>query len=126
MKPKNKNMGSGTKRRYGDNVRIVPQKPRIVTGVQGGSRGRSQEDERGSVCPSSFRADLSRQVILGSHLTLKQDNGVLIIQAGSQEVGRLSKVASKKISDCILSGYHYEGVVKKANNGRQYAEFTQK
>ena len=118
-------MGSGTKRRQEDNVKIIPQKPRTLTGAQGGSSGRSQDNQHDSVCPISFRANLNRQLVLGSHLTLKQDDKILTIQAGSQEVGRLNRAMSKKISTCISFGYRYEGVVKK-DNGHQYVEFSQK
>jgi len=103
----------------------MPQKPKIATGTQGGSSGGGSQGERGLVCPASFRADLNHKLVLGSRLTLKQDDGVLMIQAGSREVGRLGHTLSKKIGDCISSGYRYEGVVKE-DNGRQYAEFVRK
>ena len=120
-------MGSGTKRRQGDNVRIVPQKPKSPTGTHGGSSGGGSQEIQDRVCPASFKVDLNRQILLGSRVTLEQekDGEVLLIRAGSHEVGQLSRMMSKRISNCISSGYQYEGVVKE-ESGHQYAEFTQK
>lgn len=118
-------MGSGVKRREGDNVRIAPQKQRSAPSSQGGSSSGSEEGRSSTTCPESFRIGLEKRLLIGARLSLKQEGRALIIYAGAHAVGRLNKTASERIGVCIQRGYRYEGTVKEYR-GRQHAEFIRK
>lgn len=116
-------MGGGPKRLKKDRVMIYPKDVR--------GRNRSSEYERLIKCPELFQINLKSsnliRQLLGREASLLVVNEKEIrVMIGTQQVGLLSESQSQKISQCLLLGLEYKGLIRQKNTNRGlkiYAEF---
>lgn len=116
-------MGGGPKRPNKDRVIMYPK-----SAIGKGGR---PEYEKLMKCPESFQVNLKssnliKQLIGREASLLVVNEKEIRVMIGTQQVGLLSENQSQKISQCLLLGIKYQGLIHQQNTKRGlriYAEF---
>lgn len=112
-------MGSGSKRKANDMVRInLPEAP----SEKGGSGTLEPSRDINHICPPAFEVRLETQRRFPDDTTvLMKEEGLFVF---GERVGRLPTKQSTLVARCATRGIHYSG--KIINRGdKVYARFTQ-
>jgi len=115
-------MGSSSKRKTNDRVRINPPKS-ISVNVTSTGGGLSSPIDTNTICPVSFHIKLVRQDT-SAGLLIGIDGNSLLLNSGV-EVGKISDKILKQIELCYGIGVHYSVVSVIDKKGVRYAEFSQ-
>lgn len=116
-------MGSSSKRKTNDRVRINPPKSISVSVTPTGGGLSSSPIDTNTICPVSFHIKLVRQDTPAG-LLIEIDGNSLLLNSGV-EVGKISDKILKQIELCYGIGVHYSVVSVIDKKGVRYAEFSQ-
>lgn len=119
-------MGSGSKRKGNDVVRInTPQVAvgaKIGNGIAGGQGANAGEQiDINQACPLAFSVKLKQRLANGIVVTISGDS----ILVGAEVIGKLSPARSKQINFCMSSGIQYAGKTESDKNGSTRVRFEQ-
>ena len=118
-------MGSSTKRKPADRLRInKPLDSNVSTRV--GAGGGAAPQDVNNVCPVTIQVKLVRQdVAVGTNLTLEGNSLQLSVDKATT-VGTVSSTILKTLQTCLGMGINYPSVTVVADKqGVRYAEFSQ-
>ena len=114
-------MGSGSKRKSNDHVRVnVPAK---ATGSGGGAAiaEASNQPDINQSCPLAFGVKLKNDVAVGLTVTIV---GHDMVVAGAI-IGTLPSPRIKQLSFCMSNGIRYTGKTQKDKDKKSYVKFEQ-
>lgn len=117
-------MGSGSKRKKNDVVRINrPQSTGGTSGTGSGGSGGGSARDINKVCPPVFEVLISAKGKIPTGTGVVVKGGSLIVLG--EVVGKLSETHLQTLTNCAGNGIHYTVTVVNRDNGKAYAHFEQ-
>lgn len=119
-------MGSSTKRKPADRLRINKPLASRATAISAGGGGDGAPQDINNVCPLTIRVKLKRQDISAGTILALKDNMLLLVSDLTTEVGTVPATILKTMQTCLGMGINYPTIaVVTDKQGVCYAEFAQ-